>query len=258
VSSEPCVARIQLAYDGSDFHGWQIQPGLRTVQGELMDALAKLVPLEGPPPGAGRTDAGVHARGQVSSVPVDHPDLVRRIAHALPRMMPSDVGIVSVAPAPVGFHARYSATGRRYVYRMARRFDPMRRLDHLLVGEGLDVAAMVEAAAKLVGDHDCTSLCRTSSLEPERTRCKIRISRLRDVDGALIYEIAADRFLHSMVRIIVGTLLEVGKGRRGGDVFAEVLSARRREAAGPTAPPHGLCLEEVEYGQVDRPATVDD
>ena len=115
MSGGPCVARIQLAYDGSDFHGWQVQPGLRTVQGELMRALSRLVPLEGPPPGAGRTDAGVHARGQVTSVEVEDSDRVRRIARALPRMMPSDIGIVSVTEEPPGFHARYSAANTDWI-----------------------------------------------------------------------------------------------------------------------------------------------
>lgn len=247
-----CVARIELAYDGSDFHGWQVQPGLRTVQGELMRALTRLVPLSGPPPGAGRTDAGVHARGQVTSVPVEHVDLVRRIARALPRMMPSDIGIVSVVEAPPGFHARHSATGRRYVYRVAFRYDPMRRLDHLLVRGELDLDAMRAAAAELLGEHDCTSFCRPSSLEPGRTRCVIRMSELREEEDTLIFDIAADRFLHSMVRVIVGTLLEIGRGRRPASAFGDIIAARHRDAAGATAPAHGLCLEEVEYGSADR------
>jgi tRNA pseudouridine38-40 synthase len=250
--SEECVARIQLAYDGSDFHGWQVQPGLRTVQGELMRALSRLVPIEGPPPGAGRTDAGVHARGQVTSVAVESPDLVERIARALPRMMPSDIGIVAVTKESPEFHARYSATGRRYVYRVAHRFDPMRRLDHLLVRDALDVAAMRQATSDLLGDHDCTSFCRPSSVEPGRTRCVIRKADLREADETLVFEIAADRFLHSMVRVIVGTLLEIGRGRREATAFPEIIAACKREAAGSTAPAHGLCLEEVEYGQVDR------
>jgi tRNA pseudouridine38-40 synthase len=247
-SPEPTVLRITLAYDGTDFHGWQVQPGgVRTVQGELVRALSRLVPLDGVPPGAGRTDAGVHARGQVSSLTVSGPESVARVRRALPRMMPPDIAIRSVEEAPPDFHARFSATGRRYRYWFTTEPDPFLRRNHLLVSDSLDRAAMAEALAPLVGDHDCTSLCRTSSLEPGRTLCRIRRATL-DWDGAVgVFEIAADRFLHSMVRIVVGTLLEVGRRNRGVDTFKEVLAARDRRLAGPTVPPHGLCLEEVEY-----------
>lgn len=242
------MLRVTLAYDGTDFHGWQVQPGgLRTVQGEMIRALERLVPLDSIPPGAGRTDAGVHARGQVSSFRVDSPSAVERVQRALPRMMPPDVAISEVAVAPEGFHARYSATGRRYRYRFTTEADPFLRRDHLRVDSRIDRDAMREALAPLVGDHDCSSLCRTASLEPGRTLCRIRTARL-DFEGLTgCFEIQADRFLHSMVRIIVGTLLEVGRGTRGVGTFREVLAARDRRTAGATAPPHGLCLEEVLY-----------
>jgi tRNA pseudouridine38-40 synthase len=247
-SPEPTVLRITLAYDGTDFHGWQVQPGgVRTVQGEIVRALRRLVPLDGVPPGAGRTDAGVHARGQVTSVEVRGPDAIARVRRALPRMMPADIAIRSVEEASPDFHARFSATGRRYRYQFTTEADPFLRRNHLLVSERLDREAMAEALAALVGDHDCTSLCRTASLEPDRTLCRIRHVSL-DWDGSTgVFEIAADRFLHSMVRIVVGTLLEVGRRNRGVDTFTEVLEARDRRRAGPTAPPHGLCLEQVEY-----------
>lgn len=244
--SDRCVAKIVLAYDGSDFHGWQIQPRHRTVQGELTQALAKLVRFEGVPPGAGRTDAGVHARGQVSSLEIDREHLPR-IARALPRMMPSDIAIIEVREQPLGFHARHSAIARRYIYRMATRYDPMRRLDHLMVGETLDVEAMQRACGSLLGRHDCTSFCRTSSVDPDRTVCDIQGARLTRGEDSLIFEIKADRFLHSMVRVIVGTLVEVGQGKRESSCFPAILAARHRDAAGETAAAHGLCLEEVEY-----------
>jgi tRNA pseudouridine38-40 synthase len=252
-SADATVLRITLAYDGTDFHGWQVQPGgVRTVQGELVRALERLIPMHSIPPGAGRTDAGVHARGQVTSVRVQGPDAVARVRRALPRMMPPDIAIRSVDAAPDDFHARFSATGRRYQYRFTCEADPFLRRNHLRVSPDLDRGAMRAAAEALVGDHDCTSLCRTSSLEPGRTLCRIRRAAL-EWDGATgVFEISADRFLHSMVRIIVGTLLEVGRSARGVDTFTEVLEARDRRLAGPTAPPHGLCLEEVEYAGHDR------
>ncbi len=243
----PSVARIVLAYDGTDFHGWQIQPNLRTVQGELIAGLKRLIDVVSVPPGAGRTDAGVHAWGQVSSVTLAHPDDVIRLTRALPHMMPDDIVIRSIVLETSDFHARHSACGRHYRYRMLTLADPSRRRSHLNVGGGLDLEAMVEAASSLVGDHDCTSLCRRASLEPGRTRCVIHTSRLT-VDGdELVLDIAADRFLHSMVRTIVGTLLDVGQGRRRSDCFSSILSAMDRGAAGPTAAPHGLYLHSVKY-----------
>lgn len=244
----PSTLRIKLAYDGTEFHGWQVQPGgLRTVQGELVRALRRLVPLEGLPPGAGRTDAGVHARGQVSSLSIAGPEAFERVRRALPRMMPADLAVREVSLAPPGFHARYSATGRRYRYRFCTEPDPFLRRDHLLLRHDLDLEAMQLALGTLLGDHDCSALCRTSSLEPGRTLCRIRQARLEWAGGVGFVEIEADRFLHSMVRIIVGTLLEVGRRTRGVDTFSEVLAGRDRRQAGPTAPPHGLCLEEVFY-----------
>lgn len=247
-SPEATVLRITLAYDGTDFHGWQVQPGgVRTVQGELVRALGRLVPLDGVPPGAGRTDAGVHAAGQVSSLVVRGPEAVARVQRALPRMMPPDIAIRSVEEAAGDFHARFSATGRRYRYRFTTEPDPFLRRNHLRVNADLDREVMRRSLEPLVGDHDCTSLCRTSSLEPGRTLCRIRHATLEWEGATGVFEVVADRFLHSMVRILVGTLLEVGRSARGVDTFTEVLAARDRRVAGPTAPPHGLCLEEVEY-----------
>ena len=251
----PHVLRITLAYDGTDFHGWQIQPGgVRTVQGEMIRALDNLVRLEGIPPGAGRTDAGVHARGQVSSFQVPDLATVERVSRSLPRMMPPDVAIREVSTARPGFHARFSARGRRYRYRFCMEPDPFLRRDHLQVRSDLDLAAMRSSLESLTGDHDCTSLCRTPSLEPGRTLCRIRRVELVWTDGVGFFEIEADRFLHSMVRIVVGTLLEVGRGTRGVDTFTEVLAACDRRKAGPTAPPHGLCLEEVFYDDASAAA----
>lgn len=241
------TARILLGYDGTDFHGWQVQPGLRTVQGELVRCLERMIPLESIPPGAGRTDAGVHARGQVCSVPLRDADHLPRLVRALPRLVPEDIAIREVTAAPPSFHARFSATARRYCYRFVTERDPFLRRNHLLVEKDLDREAMVRACRPLIGDHDATSLCRRSSLEEGKTRCVIREADLRWEGERGVLTLTADRFLHSMVRIIVGTLLEVGRGRRPEHTFEEVLAARDRDAAGETAPPQGLCLEEVRY-----------
>lgn len=240
-------ARITLAYDGSEFHGWQVQPGLRTVQGTLLEALERLIELDGIPPGAGRTDAGVHARGQVCSVPLAQADWLARVQQALPSMMPDDIAIRSIVEAPADFHARHSARGRHYSYRLLPLKDPFRRHDHWQFGWQLDRARMQRALMPLIGDHDCTSFCVATSLEADRTRCVIRETSI-ELDGdALVFRISADRFLHSMVRIIVGTLVEIGRGRLDETAFAGILAARDRRAAGPTAPPQGLCLDAVDY-----------
>jgi tRNA pseudouridine38-40 synthase len=245
--SAACVAKLLLAYDGSEFHGWQVQPGLRTVQGCLMDALCRLVPLDGIPPGAGRTDAGVHARGQVSSVPLPEEALVVRLRRALPRMLPSDILLREIRLEPSGFHARHSARGRRYRYSMLRAPDPFRRRTHWLVQGDLDVDAMRQACTHLLGEHCFESFCVAASVEKGRTVCRVQNAEIESDHEQLQFHIAADRFLHSMVRTIVGTLVEVGRGRRAPEDMETILRARRRSAAGPTAPPHGLSLEEVHY-----------
>ena len=252
------VLRITLAYDGTDFHGWQIQPGgVRTVQGEVLRALRRLVPLDGIPPGAGRTDAGVHARGQVTSLAVPDAAAVERVSRALPRMMPPDVAIREITTAGAGFHARFGARGRRYRYRFCMEADPFLRRNHLRIRPDLDLERMQASLRGLIGDHDCSSLCRTASLEPGRTLCRIRRAELVWTDGTGHFEIEADRFLHSMVRVVVGTLLEVGRGTRGVDTFPELLAARDRRVAGATAPPHGLCLEEVFYDEPSAEADLE-
>lgn len=250
------VARIELAYDGSAFHGWQVQPGLRTVQGELVARIARLVPLEGLPPGAGRTDAGVHARGQVASLPLEREDLLHRLQRALPRMVPADMAVRAVRAAPPNFHARFSATGRLYSYRLIGERDPLLRRTHYeLPGRPLDMEAIQAASEALLGEHDYASFCKASSLEPDRSVCRVRRAQWQPEGRGWCFHIQADRFLHSMVRSIVGTLVEIGRGRRPTDAIPAILEARRREAAGHLAPAHGLCLEEVEYAGASQART---
>ena len=249
------TARLCVAYDGRDFHGWQIQPRHRTVQGVIVDALRRLVPLDGIPPGAGRTDTGVHARGQVCTVPLSDPAHFERIHDALPRMMPEDVLIHAVDRVAPDFHARFSARGRRYRYRIGIEPNPFHRHDRWTPGGTLDRDRMAEALAALLGRHDCTSFCVASSLEEGRTECEIRDASIEFEPGGLVFRIAADRFLHSMVRTIVGTLVEIGRGRREPDALGVALAARDRSAAGPTAPPQGLCLDSVDYDGWNSGAT---
>jgi len=242
------IVRLVLAYDGSGFHGWQVQPrGVRTVQGEITARLNRLIGFDGIPAGAGRTDAGVHARGQVSTFPVADEAAVKRVARALPRMLPEDIALREVSSEPPGFHARFSARGRRYSYRILRQPDPLRRHDHLIHPGDLDVERMREALPGLLGRHDCTSFCRKASVDPDRMECEIHQAGLESTGPTLVFTIAADRFVHSMVRTVVGTLLEIGQHRRPADAFPRILAARDRAAGGQTAPAQGLSLDHVEY-----------
>lgn len=256
--------RLDLSYDGTGFAGWASQPGLRTVQGTLESALGTVLRCE--PPRltvAGRTDAGVHARGQVAHVDVSEdawtavrgrlPDPAEALVRRLAGVLPPDLVVHRVAPAPDGFDARFGAVFRRYVYRLAD--DPL-RVDPLLRGHvvrhrlPLDVAAMAAASAPLVGLHDFAAFCKA---RPEattvRTLTELTVGRpdAGEDAGLVRVEVRADAFCHSMVRSLVGALLAVGEGRRPATWPAELLAARTRDAAAHVAPAHGLTLEEVGY-----------
>jgi tRNA pseudouridine38-40 synthase len=246
--------RLDVAYDGSDFHGWAAQPGLRTVEGDLAGALATVLRLPGVSlTCAGRTDAGVHARGQVVhadvDAPPDGPDGLERLARRLNGVLGGDVRVHRVAEAPDAFDARFSALWRRYAYRLADRpeaVDPLRRGHVLAWPRPVDEAVMNAAAPALVGEHDFAAFCKQrEGATTVRTLVDLRWER--EPDGLLVAHVRADAFCHSMVRSLVGCLLAVGEGRRPVDWAAEVLAAERRDSAVAVAPAHGLTLEEVGY-----------
>ncbi|WP_328708369.1 tRNA pseudouridine(38-40) synthase TruA [Microbispora hainanensis] len=268
--------RLDLGYDGTDFSGWARQPGRRTVQGEIEDALGRVLRLETPPSltVAGRTDAGVHARGQVAHVDVplaalaaassgrapapEDPEraweercaewlaaLTRRLAGVLPL----DVRVHAVSVAPEGFDARFSALSRRYGYRVCDApggVDPLRRREVLWYARPLDVDLLNAAAARLLGEHDFAAFCRKR--EGATTIRELqRLDWVRGEDGILLATVVADAFCHSMVRALVGSLLTVGEGRRPVEWPAEVLARAVRDSGVHVAPAHGLTLEEVRY-----------
>lgn len=254
--------RLDLGYDGTGFAGWASQPGLRTVQGVLGEALGRVLRLE-PPPGltvAGRTDAGVHARGQVCHLDVPEPAwhaLPGRsgrapgaaLVHRLAGVLPPDVRVRAAAVAPTGFDARFSAVRRRYAYRVSDApwgVDPLRRLDVLAHRRPLDAVAMDAACAGLLGEHDFVAYCRPRP-GASTVRCLQELRWTREADGLLVATVVADAFCHHMVRALVGALLAVGEGRRRVGWPAQVLHARRRDGAVTVAPAHGLTLEEVGY-----------
>lgn len=267
--------RLLLEYDGSDFHGWQVQDGLRTVEGCLREALRRFVPdADGEPPvrpavptaddpvrtfGASRTDAGVHAFGQCVIAELDtqvEPDELRR---ALEALTPPDLGIVSCQMAEPGFHPRFHALEKRYLYRLhLSDREPVfaaRRVWWQL--PSLDVDAMKRATEPLVGRHDFMAFRNRSKDAPEGTVRTIRHADWRQVGPEVFFQIIGTGFLYKMVRNLVGTLTQVGRGRYTPEQIPEILASRDRTRAGVTAPPQGLYLMEIAYEDT-TPCTVDD
>ena len=234
-----------MAYDGTAYAGFQIQPNAPTVQGEIERVLAVMCGEPVRITGAGRTDAGVHASGQVMDLRTTSglgPGELERGVNAL---LPEDIAISELGPAEDSFHARFSATGRTYEYRIrnAAVRDPLwTRREHWHPGD-LDVAAMRAAAALLVGRHDCAAFA--AGEWGERT---VKRAEWIPEGNVLRFEIESDAFLRGMVRGIVGTLLWVGRGKMTVERFGEVLAAGDRTLAGPSAPAKGLCLVAVRYG----------
>ncbi len=248
--------RLDLAYDGRDFHGWAPQPGLRTVAGVLSSALATTL-RSGCSPAlvvAGRTDAGVHALGQVCHVDVA-PDAFAAAGAAtgltrrLRGLLPPDVRLTALVVAPRGFDARFAARRRRYAYRVCddpAGPDPLRRHEVLTHPRPLTVARMTEASARLRGFHDFAAFCKRRD-GATTIRTLEEFFWARDADGTVRAGVVADAFCHSMVRALVGCLLPVGDGRRDVGWPAQVLAARLRDPAVTVAPAHGLTLIGIDY-----------
>ncbi|MFL6091024.1 MAG: tRNA pseudouridine(38-40) synthase TruA [Aeromicrobium sp.] len=241
--------RLDLAYDGGGFHGWAAQPGLRTVQGEVETAIATILRL--PEPAkltcAGRTDTGVHARGQVAHVDLDDVS-AGTLAQRLRRILPDDISLLRASEAPAGFDARFSALERRYVYRLtdAPSVDPLRRGHVVAWPRALDVDAMNAAAAPLLGENDFAAFCRKRA-GATTIRTLVTLSTTRSDDALVETTVRADAFCHSMVRSLMGALVAVGEGRQAPDWPGEVLAAAARDPRVKVMPAHGLVLEEVVY-----------
>jgi tRNA pseudouridine38-40 synthase len=244
------ATRLTLDYDGTGFAGWARQPGLRTVQGTVEEALAR---LRGDRPigltVAGRTDRGVHARAQVASYPAAPVAL-----SGLNALLPADVAVLAAEAAPDGFDARRDATSRTYCYRVLARRAPsaFERRRALHWPAPIDRAALEACAAALPGTHDFTAFTPTETDHVRFRRVVTRAEWIADGD-VLEFWITADAFLRKMNRMLVGTMLEVAGGRRSVANFATLLEGRPRAAAGPAAPPHGLYLAGVSYNAVPRP-----
>jgi tRNA pseudouridine38-40 synthase len=259
--------KLTLSYDGTAFHGWQVQPDAPTVQGTLAAAIRQVTGETVLPQGSGRTDAGVHALGQVASFTLAGGIPAENLQRALNRGLPPSIRVLSAELAPVGFHARHSALGKSYEYRI---------FEQRTGAEGeqicspfvapyvwacpwrLDFERMAAAAGQLAGTHDFSSFAASdpdrSQREDEATAANntrtIFTSRLTREDGLLVYRVAGTGFLHHMVRNIVGTLAEIGRGALAAEAIPSILNAQDRSAAGPTAPASGLFLVAVEYSEV--------
>lgn len=265
--------RIDLAYDGTDFSGWAMQPGLRTVQGELQAAIAVLLRLDADEVRltvGGRTDAGVHARGQVAHIDVTREQLakwagadkpgypasermVRRLTGALKRTAP-DIQIHSVQEVPASFDARFSALRRRYEYRVrpknARR-DPLTARYTVDIARDLDLELMQQVSASLLGLQDFTTFCKARE-GATAIRNLLAFEWRETEDGAYAARIEADAFCHSMVRALIGSVVSVGQGRIGAAELVELRDARERTSRFPVMPAHGLSLEEISYPADDE------
>ena len=259
--------KLILSYDGTSFHGWQVQPGLATIQGTLAQTLHHLTGETVLPQGSGRTDAGVHALAQVTSFSLEANIPPENLQRALNRALPPSIRILSAEIVPETFHARHSAIGKTYEYRIfQRRSGPTETTERIcppflapFVWDcrwNLDPEPMQEAAALLLGTHDFTSF---AAADPDLTQRQkmvfpntvkmLKVSTIIHKNEQLIYTVSGPGFLHHMVRNIVGTLAEVGRKALIPKDILRILEARDRSAAGPTAPAGGLFLQSVDYPQ---------
>lgn len=246
--------RLDISYDGRDFSGWAVQPERRTVAGVLLEALARLAGPETPPglTVAGRTDAGVHATGQVCHIDLPtgtwetlRASLLRRLA----ALMPPDARVKAITEVPPTFDARFSATFRRYEYRVADTVygpEPLRRHDTIGWTRPLDLGRLEEAAAGLVGLHDYAAFCKRKD-HATTIRAITHLTWRREPDGVAVATVQADAFCQAMVRSLVGALLTVGDGRRDPSWPARLLTLKERSSEVTVAPAHGLTLVEVGY-----------
>ena len=243
--------QLVLHYDGAGFSGWQRQPARRTVQGVLETVLERLCGRHVAALGSGRTDAGVHARGQAVGVRVPPAWDAARLRRAMNALLPDDVWVATAWEMRDAFHARYSATSRRYSYYVGLDEDaasPFRRGRELAFRRPLDRELLDGVADALTGEH-CFRAFAVRGTAPERDdhRCVVRAARWRERPGGLVFEVEANRFLHHMVRFLVGTMLDVASGRRPRDDVSALLVASDNAGVSPPAPPHALFLDAVAY-----------
>lgn len=246
--------KLTLHYDGAGFYGWQVQPGVRTVQAELEAALSRLANRPTTIIGAGRTDRGVHATGQVASAVVPAKWTPGALRRALNAILPDDIWVAAAEAVPLAFHARYDAIARSYTYRVGTREQarsPFRRRWCWPLAEELDRRALEEAAALILGDHSFRAFAKAGQ-EERGDRCIVHRSHWTAWSGVgVAFHITANRFLHHMVRYLVGTMVDVARGRRALGEVAGLLAGEPELETSPPAPPEGLFLTHVAYSPED-------
>ncbi len=240
--------RIIVAYDGTNYHGWQLQENGITIEEELNRCLSELLGERIRVIGASRTDSGVHAMGNVAVFDTQNRMPAEKVAYALNQRLPEDIRIQKSEEVPADWHPRHCHSIKTYEYRIYRaEFSmPVKRLYSYFFYRPLDIVCMREAAACLEGEHDFRSFCQTGA-QVESTVRTLYAVQVEEQGADLVVKIRGNGFLYNMVRIIVGTLIEVGQGKREPESMWEVLAARDRCAAGPTAPAHGLTLVKYEF-----------
>lgn len=241
--------KLVVAYDGTKYCGWQVQPNQITIEGVLNEALTNLLGEEVTVIGASRTDSGVHAMGNVAVFDTNSRIPGEKFSYALNQRLPEDIRIQNSCEVDVSFHPRKVTCSKTYQYRIVNcEFpNPMKRLYAHFVYNSMDIEKMQQAAKYLVGEHDFKSFCsiHTQAKETVRTIYSIEVTKEGE---EVVITIRGNGFLYNMVRIIAGTLLQVGLGQRAPEAMREILEARDRETAGPTAPACGLTLLQIEYG----------
>jgi len=240
--------KLIVEYDGTGYHGWQVQPGLPTIQGVLQEAVKRISGEEVSITSAGRTDAGVHALGQVANFCTRKEFTPDRWQRALNGLLPPDIAVCRVEQASTDFEARRSARDKTYRYTILNAPHPSALERHWLlhIPEPLDLASMAEAAATLIGEHDFSTFRAANAESPNAIR-HIYEARFVAEGSRLQFIVTGNGFLKHMIRIMVGTLLDVGRGRLTPEHFRQILDSKDRRRAGKTAPPHGLCLMHVRY-----------
>jgi len=243
--------KLTLAYDGTAFHGWQRQPGRRTVQGELEGALARVLDRdEMTVAGAGRTDAGVHARGQVASFQCQSRLPARAFPPLLSRQLPADARVLHAEDAAEGFHARHSARARRYAYRLLGAPDVLRERYAWAPPRLPSLPSLKAATAPLVGTQDFSAFQAVGS-SPADPVCRVLRAQWRPCEAGVVFDVVADHFLYHMMRNLVGTVLVAAEAGDPAGHMRAVLDSRDRSRGGITAPPQGLSLERVYYDGED-------
>ena len=240
---------VYFGYDGTAYHGWQIQPNGNSVQAELQRCLSTLLREEITVTGAGRTDAGVHARKMTAHFDTEQTIDCKQLAYKLNRILPNDIAVTEVKEVASDLHARFSAIARTYHYYIHTQKDPFLRNSSCELHYALDFDKMNEAAAKLLTYSDFGAFCK-SHADVKTTLCQVSAARgVQQSPYSWYFEITANRFLRNMVRAVVGTLIDVGRGRLSIDDFCRIIEGKKRTDAGESMPAHALFLEDVSYPQ---------